>query len=285
MSPDTEQFVSHGVGRQDTISHSHQRGASRTNSTRAPSKARFGSQSAARRAGLRPRPPPAPRGLPRDAEIADPPPQQPHGGQAELRPAGGRPPAASHLRPGTGTSAQPGKRRAGERDAAGWPRSGHRWGSQQHRPAGRRPCGQGWEPEAATPLLPPPQHRGPGGGRAWWGQRYCPPAPRPAPHRRTGRRTDSPPSRGRPMPLPAPTQPDPPPPRRSPPPSPAAAAVAAAAAAAAFRFLCPAPPRTPSLPRRSHRPPGEASLPGQRSSSRSPGLRLRDTPEPGPAAA
>lgn len=93
-----------------------------------------------------------------------------------------------------------------------------------------------------------PHHR-PSTGRAWWGRRHRPSAP----HRRTGRWTDSPPSHGRPMPLP--------PPRCFRPPSPAAAVVAPAAAATAFRFLCPAPPRTPSLPPPPPEPPPPGGLP------------------------
>lgn len=99
----------------------------------------------------------------------------------------GRREAPARLPPPPRHGNQRGKRRAGQRDAAGWPRSRHHRRSQPHRPAGHGPsAGRGSRrlphrrPETGVPAA---------GGRGG-GSGIDPPAPRPAPHRRTGRWTD-----------------------------------------------------------------------------------------------
>lgn len=202
-------------------------------------------QSAARRAGLRPRPCRHRACRHRDAEIADPQPQQPHGGQAEPRPAGGRPPP----RHGNQRAA----RKAPSRAAGGG------GSAPQRAPPGRSaaPPGRAREPEAATLPLPPPRHRDPGGGRAWWGQRHRPrTAAGPA---QTDGQTDGLTSLPRPSHAAAGTHP-----------TSAAAPLPATFPGGGRRRCCRFPlpvPGTaphPSLPRRSHRPRARLAGPGSR---------------------
>lgn len=166
MSPDTEQFVLHGVGRQGTTSRalaaarslSHeQRTGSLQGEVRHPERCSPCGAAPAALAGT--------SGL--IPACRDRRPAAPAATRAGRAPAGRRE-APARLPPPPRHGNQPGKRRAGQRDEAGWPRSGTAG-------APRRTARPG--AGTATPLLPPPGPRcwaagGRGGGSGI--------APRPA---------------------------------------------------------------------------------------------------------